>query len=303
MATGPILIVDDEPHVLSTLAEALEYGGYDIDTAESATQALEKLAIRHFPVILSDMNMPGGPSGLDLLSEVHSQDPNIMVVIITGFATLDNAISALKRGAYDFIQKPFKISEIEAVLNRALEHGRVLRELQEYHLELEQRVLVRTREFHAYHQEVLKLNELTLQVAGELEAAALVDPFLDHIQEQVGPSAVAVLERSGNGWLPLRSRGGDWQLSKLPCPQGLPDHLELDGLPWPEAHLLRLGSGETSGALLLGFAQRSSFYPEDPIFSLWRRQLGALLRVRERVLEQLAVAKTHPLKDDDLAGN
>ena len=303
MATGPILIVDDEHQVLSTLAEALEYGGYDIDTAQSASEALEKLAIRHFPVILSDMNMPGGPSGLDLLSEVRSRDPNIMVVIITGFATLDTAISALKRGAYDFIQKPFKISEIEAVLNRALEHARVLRELQEYHQELEQRVLVRTQELRAYHQEVLKLNELTLQVAGELDAAVLVDPFLDHIQEQAGPSAVAVLGRSGNGWVLLRSRGGDWPMTKLPSPQGLPDHLDLEGMPWPEVHLIRLGGAETAGVLLLGFAQRSSFYPEDPIFSLWRRQLGALLRVRGRVLEQLAVAESRLPRSDDHAGN
>jgi len=303
MATGPILIVDDEPQVRSTLAEALEYGGYDIDCAESATEALEKLAVRHFPVILTDMNMPGGPSGLDLLSEVQSRDPNILVVIITGFATLDTAISALKRGAYDFIQKPFKISEIEAVLNRALEHGRVLRELQEYHQELEQRVLLRTREFREYHQEVLKLNDLTLQVAGELDAAALVDPFLDHIQEQAGPTAAAVLACSGNGWVQLRTRGGEWPLVNLPSPQDLPDHLDLEDMPWPEAHLLRLGGGATAGALLLGFAQRSSFYPEDPIFSLWRRQLGALLRVRERVQERLANTSARPPKDDELARN
>jgi FixJ family two-component response regulator len=287
MATGPILIVDDEPHVRNTLAEALEYGGYDIDCAESATEALAKLAVRHFPVILTDMNMPGGPSGLDLVTEVQARDPNILVVIITGFATLDTSISALKRGAYDFIQKPFKISEIEAVLNRALDHARVLRELQQYHQELEKRVLARTQEFREYHQEVLELNDLTLRVAGELDPAALVDPFIDHFFAKVGPAAVAVLGKSGAGWAVLRARGGDWSLASLPVPLGLPDQVDLVGTPWVEAHLLRLGGKETAGALLIGFAQRSSFYPEDPIFALWRRQLGALLRARERVLEQV----------------
>jgi FixJ family two-component response regulator len=287
MATGPILIVDDEPHVRSTLAEALEFGGYDVDCAESATEALEKMAGRHFPVVLTDMNMPGGPSGLDLLTEVHSRDPNILVVIITGFATLDTSINALKRGAYDFIQKPFKISEIEAVLNRALEHARVLTELKEYHQELEKRVLARTQEFRDFHQEVLSLNELPLRVAGELDPAVLLAPFIDHFFTKVGAAAVAILVKSGAGWAVLGSKGGEWPLDKLPPPSGIPDLLELTHTPWPEAYLLRLGGAETAAGLLLGFVNRSSFYPEEPVFALWRRQLGALLRARERVLQQV----------------
>ncbi len=291
MATGPILIVDDEPNVRSTLMEALEFGGYDVDCAESARAALEKLAARHFPVILTDMNMPGGPSGLDLLSEVHSRDPNIMVVIITGFATLDAAIAALQQGAYDFIQKPFKISEIEAVLNRALEHARVLQELQQYHAELEQRVLARTEEFRDFHREVLTLNELTLRVAGELDPATLVDPFLDYLFQKVNPAAAAVLARSESGWAILRSKGGLWPLHSLPPPQETPDHLELAHTPWAEAYLLRLGGDATVGGLLLGFVQRSSFYPEEPLVALWRRQLGALLVTREKVLRRLSGAR------------
>jgi two-component system NtrC family response regulator/two-component system response regulator PilR (NtrC family) len=291
MSTGPILIVDDEPQVRSTLAEALEFGGYDVDCAESANEALEKLSVRHFPVILTDMNMPGGPSGLDLLSEVHSRNPNIMVVIITGFATLDSAVGALKRGAYDFIQKPFKISEIEAVLDRALEHSRVLKELNQYHEELEKRVLTRTQEFRDFHREVLALNELTLRVAGELDPATLTDPFLDYIFKKVSPAAAAVLVLSEGGWSILRSKGGLWPLHSLPPPQGIPDHLELAHTPWAEAYLLRLGGEETVGGLLLGFVHRSSFYPEEPVVALWRRQLGALLVAREKVLRQLS---THP---------
>lgn len=284
MATGPILIVDDEPHVLTTLAEALEFGGYDVDCAESAAEALEKMAARFFPVVLTDMSMPGGPSGLELASEVRSRDPKVVVVIITGFATLDSAISALKRGAFDFIQKPFKISEIEAVLNRALEHARVLRELDEYHRELERRVLDRTRELREFHEEVLKLNALTLKVAGETDLKALVDPFLDHLGARLGPAALAVLAPAGRTWTVLRARGGDWPLDLLPPADSLGDQVELAGTTWPEAYLLRLGDDTALGALAVGFAQRSSFYPEEPVFALWRRQLGALLRARQRML-------------------
>ncbi len=284
MATGPILIVDDEPLVRSTLAEALEFGGYDIDCASSAAEALDMIARRVFPVVLTDMNMPGGPSGLDLLSEIRSRDPEAIVIIITGFATLDTAISALKRGAYDFIQKPFKVSEIEAILERALEHARVVRELAEYHRELEQRVLSRTRELREFHEEVLKLNELTLELAGRTDLAALVDPFLDLLEARLGNAALAVLEPRGDGWSLLRARQGEWDLDRLPPPRGLPDTLELASTRWAEAYLLRLGGSEPAGALAVGFPIRSSFYPEEPYFALWRKQMGALLRVRERVL-------------------
>ncbi len=286
MATGAILIVDDEPHVRSTLAEALEFGGYDVDCAESAHEALEKLEARHFPVILTDLNMPGGPSGLDLLSEVRSRDPNILVVIITGFATLDSAISALKRGAYDFIQKPFKISEIEAVLNRALEHARVLAELAEYNRELEQRVLARTQEFRAFHQEVLELNALTLGLAGETDPEVLLAPFLDYLESRWHPAGLNILDRQADRWTRLVTRGaGPW-----PDPASLPPPAELDSMgEWTDSHhadayRVTLGGDPPTGLLLIAFAARSAFYPEDPSFALWRRQVGGLLQARQRAL-------------------
>lgn len=286
MATGAILIVDDEPQVRSTLAEALEYGGYDIDCAESAHQALEKLALRHFPVILTDLNMPGGPSGLDLLSEVRSRDPNILVVIITGFATLDSAIGALKRGAYDFIQKPFKISEIEAVLDRALEHARVLAELGEYHRELEQRVLARTREFRAFHEEVLELNELTLGLAGETDPAVLLAPFLAYLERRWHPTGLSILDWNAGGWTHLVARGaGPWpDPATLPAPPHLSSVGEWEGCPHADGYRVSLGGEPPSGLLLVAFSTRSAFYPEDPSFALWRRQVGGLLRARHRAL-------------------
>lgn len=286
MATGAILIVDDEPHVRSTLAEALEFGGYDVDCAENAHEALEKLATRHFPVILTDMNMPGGPSGLDLLSEVRSRDPNILVVIITGFATLDSAISALKRGAYDFIQKPFKISEIEAVINRALEHARVLAELGEYHRELEQRVLARTQEFRAFHQEVLDLNELTLGLAGETDPEVLLAPFLDYLESRWHPAGLSILDRKADRWDRLVARGaGPWpDPATLPAPGGLESVGEWPDCPHADGYRVSLGGDPPAGLLLVAFSARSAFYPEDPSFALWRRQVGGLLRARQRAL-------------------
>ena len=89
--------------------------------------------------------MPGGPSGLDLIAAVKGRDPRALCVVITGYASLDVAVEAIKRGAYDFVQKPFKLVEIEAVLDRALEHARLLSQLEAYRRDLEERVVSRVR--------------------------------------------------------------------------------------------------------------------------------------------------------------
>ena len=142
----PILIVDDETDLRELLVEALTEQGYAAEGAEGGTQALARVRAKHFPVIFTDLNMPGGLSGLELLRTVHDEDPRTMGILMTGYATTESAIQALKRGAYDFIQKPFKLAEIEASLERALEHYRLLRENEAYQQNLERMVETRTQE-------------------------------------------------------------------------------------------------------------------------------------------------------------
>ncbi len=287
MERQPILVVDDEAIIRETLEDALKEGGYIVDTAESAIEAMAMMERRRYAVVLTDMHMPGGPSGLELLSEIRRRDATIMVVVITGFATLETSISALKRGAYDFIQKPFKIRDIEAVLDRALEHGRVLRELDQYQKELEQRVLSRTQDLLDYHAEVLRLNEITLEAAGETEPSVLMAPFLAFLREHCPADAVGVWGLGGDGaWEPLawEGEGPAPAPGALPAPGLLQGPMELDGCSYPEAHLLPLGTHGPDGAILLGYRQRSAFLPEERVFSLWRRHLGAMLRARRKVL-------------------
>ena len=136
----PILIVDDEADLRELLVEALTEQGYAAVGADGAAQALALVKDQHFPVIFTDLNMPGGLSGLELLRAVHDLDPRSMGILMTGYATTESAIQALKRGAYDFIQKPFKLVEIEASLARALEHYRLLRENEDYQENLERMV-------------------------------------------------------------------------------------------------------------------------------------------------------------------
>jgi len=153
----PILIVDDEADLRNLLVEALADQGYAAEGAEAGAQALDLVRQRHFPVIFTDLNMPGGLSGLELLRAIHDEDPKSLGILMTGYATTEAAIQALKRGAYDFIQKPFKLVEIEASLERALEHYRLLRENEEYQQNLERMVEVRTQEILGLKNDIERL--------------------------------------------------------------------------------------------------------------------------------------------------
>jgi response regulator RpfG family c-di-GMP phosphodiesterase len=155
----PILIVDDEADLRNLLVEALEDQGYAAEGADGGAQALALVRQKHYPVIFTDLNMPGGLSGLELLRAIHDEDPRAMGILMTGYATTESAIQALKRGAYDFIQKPFKLAEIEAGLERALEHYRLLRENEEYQENLERMVEARTQEILGLKNDIERLFE------------------------------------------------------------------------------------------------------------------------------------------------
>jgi response regulator RpfG family c-di-GMP phosphodiesterase len=151
--------VDDEADLRNLLVEALEDQGYAAEGAEGGTQALARVRDKHFPVIFTDLNMPGGLSGLELLKAVHEEDPKTMGILMTGYATTESAIQALKRGAYDFIQKPFKLAEIEASLERALEYYRLRRENEDYQHNLERMVEARTQEILGLKNDIERLFE------------------------------------------------------------------------------------------------------------------------------------------------
>ena len=155
----PILIVDDESDLRELLVDALRDLGYAAQGAETGTHALEMAERTHFPVIFTDLNMPGGLSGLDLIKRIHGIDPRAFPILMTGYATTEAAIEALKSGAYDFITKPFKFAEIEVALGRALSHYNALRENESYQHELEDRVEERTKETVKLKDDIERLFE------------------------------------------------------------------------------------------------------------------------------------------------
>jgi len=124
MANEKILVVDDEESMCNFLSIMLKKEGYQITTALSAKEALKKMSKDTFDVVISDLKMKG-MSGLELIEEIAKMESAPYVIIMTAFATIESAIEALKKGAFDYITKPFKVDEIKLAVARALEQGKI----------------------------------------------------------------------------------------------------------------------------------------------------------------------------------
>jgi DNA-binding NtrC family response regulator len=118
-----ILIVDDESVVRDSLGKWLEEEGYSVETAASAQEALLKLPRQRWDLALLDIKMPG-MDGLELHRKLREVDPNLIVVIMTGYAAVDTAVRALKDGAYDYVMKPFDPDDLAHLIAKALDHHR-----------------------------------------------------------------------------------------------------------------------------------------------------------------------------------
>jgi len=125
--TPRVLVVDDERFIRDILADFLGMEGYSVRTAEDGVTALRELQKNRYDLVISDLKMPK-MGGLDLLHEVSRHSPDTLTVIMTGFGTVETAIDAMKRGAYDYILKPFKVEEIIHIVQRGLEKRRLTAE-------------------------------------------------------------------------------------------------------------------------------------------------------------------------------
>jgi DNA-binding NtrC family response regulator len=127
IAAISVLVVDDERPTRLLMERELPRAGYLVTSAESGEQALEHMRTRDFDVILLDLMMPG-IGGMEALRRIHDSGASAEVVVLTGHPDVESAIQAMKLGAYDYLTKPFKLSELEEVLRRAAERRRLRQE-------------------------------------------------------------------------------------------------------------------------------------------------------------------------------
>jgi DNA-binding NtrC family response regulator len=118
---GRLLIVDDELSVRDSLNKWFHEEGYEVGTAESASEALSRMAEQRWDAALLDIKMPG-TDGIELQRRLHEVDPQLIVIMMTGYASVETAVAALKNGAYDYVTKPLDPDEIAHLVKNALSH-------------------------------------------------------------------------------------------------------------------------------------------------------------------------------------
>ncbi|HEX7602961.1 MAG TPA: response regulator, partial [Polyangiaceae bacterium] len=174
-----VLVVDDEKVIRDMLADFLGMEGYFVRTAEDGNSALAELTKGHFDLVISDLKMPK-MGGIQLLDEISRAAPDALTVIMTGFGTVETAIDAMKRGAYDYIMKPFKMEEVVHTVRRGLER----RKLSAENLRL---------------KEALSLYKVSEAIAASLSLEEVMRNVTDAAIHEVDADVVTVLLDDGHG--------------------------------------------------------------------------------------------------------
>ena len=176
-----VLVVDDEKVIREILADFLSMEGFAVRTAEDGVAALAELSKGSYDLVLSDLKMPN-MGGLELLEAIGRHASNVVVVIMTGFGTVETAIDAMKRGAYDYILKPFKVEEVVHTIRRALEKQKLATE----NLRL---------------REALSLYKVSEAIAASLSLEEVLGTVTDAALHEVEADQVSIVLADGfGGW-------------------------------------------------------------------------------------------------------
>jgi signal transduction histidine kinase len=136
MPSGSILLVDDEESVLITMQAILEMDGYHVSTAQKGALAIEQLRKQSFDLVMTDLRLDD-TDGLTVLAEVHATSPDTVAIMLTGYASLESSVQALREGAYDYLVKPCDVDELKATVARGMERRQLGMQLRDRVCELE----------------------------------------------------------------------------------------------------------------------------------------------------------------------
>jgi putative nucleotidyltransferase with HDIG domain len=190
-----VLVVDDEAHVRTMMGSTLERNGYEVHLASSGREALEALAMNTFDLVLTDIVMQD-LNGIALLEKVHAQQPNLPVVMVTAIHDISVAIDSMRRGAYDYLLKPFEREHLVNTVQRALDHRQALQDTHNYQQNLEQVVRARTEMLRQAMENLEHSYDVTLEALGD--ALDLKDSETEGHSKRaigIGPSQIKIIAR------------------------------------------------------------------------------------------------------------
>ncbi len=157
-----ILIVDDEEIVRESLANWLEEDGYEVEAVENGARALERLPAKDWNLAMIDLKMPG-MDGIQLMDEIRKVRPDTIVIIMTAYATVDTAVQAMKKGAYDYIVKPFNPEDLSITIRKIIEHQKLVKE--NIYLRKELKKQYRLHDMVSKNHKMIEIFELIKTVA------------------------------------------------------------------------------------------------------------------------------------------
>lgn len=264
-----ILVVDDEQVIREILGEFLTMEGFEVQTAEDGERALSELSRQRYDLVLADLKMPK-MGGLELLAAIRKFQPHVVTVIMTGFGTVETAIDAMKRGAYDYILKPFKVDEVIHTLRRGLER----RKLEGENIRL---------------REALSLYKVSEAIANSLSLDQVVQTVTDAALDEVDSDVVVIVLADGEGGFLERGRRihPDFEARTRGGSYGLLDVSALAAWFAEEKPLLEHGS------------RALRFFSEVPSAETLESMMVTRLHMRDRTLGYLASLSFTPGKKFD----
>ncbi|HXE04337.1 MAG TPA: HD domain-containing phosphohydrolase [Bryobacteraceae bacterium] len=186
--------MDDEPQVRSMIGSTLDRQGFEVELAPSGRRALDLLDASAFDLVLTDIVMQD-VNGIALLERIHSMQPDLPVVMVTAVHDIGVAIDSMRRGAYDYLLKPFDRESLMSTVHRALDHRQVLQESQDYQQSLEQMVQARTEMLRHAMEDLEHSYDVTLEALGD--ALDLKDSETEGHSKRVTAYTIALARAMG----------------------------------------------------------------------------------------------------------
>jgi len=253
-STPRVLVVDDEPKICELLQALLRREGYEVETAFDARAALSKLRGGAFNLVVSDIKMPG-MDGFELARRVKDLDEEMPFVVITGYATMETAVRALRQGVDDYVTKPFRIDEIRQVVSRvlakarlALENRRLVAELEAANAELRRHRRSLRQKVRAANEDLARANTNLRQrikelemlngigrcTASELDLDRLLERCARLVADELAVERASIILREGD-WLTVKACHGEHAAKlrgvKKRLGEGIAGQVALSGEP------------------------------------------------------------------------
>ncbi|GAG41527.1 unnamed protein product, partial [marine sediment metagenome] len=168
-----ILVIDDDRIILDSLCEFLSLEGFQTSGAETLKSAVTEMQKQSYSLVITDINLPDG-DGFELLDMVRKEHPQTVVIVITGYGTIESAVKAIKRGAYDYLTKPIIDDELRMAVEKAIKQQSLMSENESLRLQLEQKYSLENIISHNY--KMAKIFDLVEAIADSKTTILMTGP-------------------------------------------------------------------------------------------------------------------------------